>query len=188
MHLIETHRLVDVQVPQMVKNPSLAYSGRNIASPISSYQTKCLRAVWQAVIREDRDKKLLSTSAFSLSVVTSLHVSLTRVYTPLDFPFLVEQPVEALLVVFGMCCHVQFKLGLGFPTPFLHRLTASVFSSRYTFPCFHCLCIFYLLISLTSRSQFSHTQSLAFLSQLARLNQTSKLSVGTGWQHVHNQL
>jgi len=45
MHLIVTHRLVDVQVPQVVMNPIFTYSGRDIASSILSYQTKHLRAV-----------------------------------------------------------------------------------------------------------------------------------------------
>jgi len=60
---------------------------------------------------------MLSTSAFSLSIFISLPVSLTRgEYAPLDFPFLVELPVEAFLVL-GIPCQVYFKLGLGFPDP-----------------------------------------------------------------------
>ena len=53
-NLIETYRLVDVQVLQVVTNLIFAYSGRDIASLIPSYQTKYLRAVWRAVIREDQ--------------------------------------------------------------------------------------------------------------------------------------
>jgi len=53
MHLIRTHRLVDVQVPQVVANQSFPYSERDTASPtpllpnqkaegymVSSYQGK----------------------------------------------------------------------------------------------------------------------------------------------------
>jgi len=78
MHLMGTQRLVDVQVPEVVMNWE---------SPIPSYQTKHLRAVWQAVFSEDNGKNRLSTSAFTLSIVTSLSVSFTRGGT---FPFLVE--------------------------------------------------------------------------------------------------
>jgi len=35
----ETHRLVDIQVPQVVTNLVFAYSGRDVASPVPSYQT-----------------------------------------------------------------------------------------------------------------------------------------------------
>jgi len=45
MHLIGTHRLVDVQVPQVITNLIFTYSGRDVASPIPSYQTKHLSAV-----------------------------------------------------------------------------------------------------------------------------------------------
>jgi len=53
MHLTGTHRLVDVQVPHVVMNLTFSFSGKDFASLIPSYQTKHLKAVWQAVIRED---------------------------------------------------------------------------------------------------------------------------------------
>ena len=76
MHLIGTYKLVDIQVPQVVMNPIFANSGRNVASPVTSYQTKHLRAVWQAVIREDRGKRvdkyfsLLFVCCYQLAYVT----------------------------------------------------------------------------------------------------------------------
>lgn len=150
MHLVEIHRVVDVQIPQIVTNLSLAYSRRDIASPVPSYWTKCLRAVRRAGVREDGDKKLLSTSAFPCQLLPACMCHSLGVYTPLDFPFLIEEPVEAFLVVFGISCYVQFKLALGFLTPSLHRLKASLYSSHDTFPCFHCLCIFLFISSIFS--------------------------------------
>ena len=47
---------------------------------------------------------MLSTSAFSLSIITNLPVSLTGGgggYAFLDFPFLAEVPVEAFCVLVG---------------------------------------------------------------------------------------
>ena len=45
MHIIETHRPIDVHVPQTVVNLNFAYSGRDVASLIPLYQTKYLRAL-----------------------------------------------------------------------------------------------------------------------------------------------
>lgn len=56
-----------------------------------------LRAVWCVVIRKNRDK--------IFKYLTLL----------LDFPFLIEVPVESFLVLFGIHTQIQFKLGLGFP-------------------------------------------------------------------------
>ena len=78
-------------------------------------------------------KKLVSTSAFSFSVATSLPVSLTMGYALLDFCFLVEVPIEAFLILSGIPSQVQYTRGLGLPdsipTPALVS-TASAFSSR----------------------------------------------------------
>jgi len=116
MHLIRIHRLVDVQVSQEVMNLIYAYSGSGIASPVSSYQNKRLRAVWQAVIREHRGKnvKYLSLLVCRYQIAFVTH---EVGYAILDFHFLVQVPVEALLVLFGIPCQIQFKLGLGFPDP-----------------------------------------------------------------------
>lgn len=40
--------------------------------------------------------------------------------------------------------------------PYPHSLGASLYSYQVTCPCFHCLCVFFLLSSLSSRSHFSH--------------------------------
>jgi len=93
MHLMGTQRLVDVQVPEVVMNWE---------SPIPSYQTKHLRAVWQAVIREDLDKKIVKYLSLLLNCCYQpAYVTHYGEYTLLDFPFLVEVPVEAFLALLG---------------------------------------------------------------------------------------
>ena len=102
MHLIRTHRLVDVQVPQVVMNLIFSYSGRDVTSPIPSYQTKHLRAVWQAVIREDLDKKIVKYLSLLLNCCYQpAYVTHYGEYTLLDFPFLIEVLVEAFLALLG---------------------------------------------------------------------------------------
>lgn len=88
-----------------------------------------------------------------------------------DFPFLAEVPVEVFLVLFGIPSQVQLKLGLGFPP--LHSLTASLYSSHHSCPCFHCLYIFFLHFSLISRSRFSHAGLLPPLPDLLHLGMES---------------
>ena len=93
-------------------------------------------------------KKLVSTSAFSFSVATSLPVSLTMGYALLDFCFLVEVPIEAFLILSGIPSQVQYTRGLGLldsiptqPSSFLILFTmvpalvstASAFSSCSSF-------------------------------------------------------
>ncbi|KAK4816375.1 hypothetical protein QYF61_016279 [Mycteria americana] len=61
-------------------------------------------------------KKLLSTSAFSSSNVTSLPVVFIRGYAFFDLPFLTDIPVEALII---LCIpgQVQLQLCIGLPDP-----------------------------------------------------------------------
>lgn len=40
-------------------------------------------------------------------------------FTFFDLPFLINKPVEALPVILGIICQVQFQLHLGLPTPSL---------------------------------------------------------------------
>ena len=119
-----------------------------------SYQTKCLRAVGQVIIREDRGKKavkylsLLHVCPYQLACVTHWGWR----YALLDFSFLVEVPVEAFLVLFGMLTKFSLSWALVFLTTSLHNLAASLYSSHGSRLCFHWLCIFFLLFSLTSMS------------------------------------
>ena len=59
MLLTGTHRLVDVQVPQVAANLNFAYSGSNAASLIHFYQTKYLRTVWCAVTTETEARSII---------------------------------------------------------------------------------------------------------------------------------
>ncbi|KAK4827891.1 hypothetical protein QYF61_022314 [Mycteria americana] len=80
-------------------------------------------------------KKLLSTSAFSSSIVTSLPV------------LLITKP---LLLFFASLAKFSSICALAFLTPSLHNRAGSVYFSQHTCPCFHCLCISFLPFSLTS--------------------------------------
>jgi len=60
-------------------------------------------------------KMLQSISAFSMSIVTSLPVLFIEGYTFFDLPFLVDMPVEALIIILCVPCHVQLQLCLDLP-------------------------------------------------------------------------
>lgn len=60
-------------------------------------------------------------------------------FTFFDLPFLINKPVEAVPVILGIPCQVQFRLHLGLPHPLsLHNHTLSLCSSQVTSPCSHC--------------------------------------------------
>ena len=61
MHLIVTHKFMDVQVPQVVAKLIFAYNGRDIAPLVPTFWTICSQA---------EGKKLLSTSANSNAFTT----------------------------------------------------------------------------------------------------------------------
>ncbi|KAK4806893.1 hypothetical protein QYF61_012614 [Mycteria americana] len=77
------------------------------------------REVWEERLPlKTEAKKLLSTSAFSLSVVTSLPVLLVRGgYAFFDLPFLADLPIEPLIIILCVPCQVQLQLRLGLPDP-----------------------------------------------------------------------
>ena len=90
-------------------------------------------------------KKLLNTSAFSISVVTisCLIYGGGRgggVNNFFCLPFLTKVPVEALTIL-HIPCQIQLQLCLSFPdsTPTLPAVP--LYSSQDMCPCFHCLCI-----------------------------------------------
>lgn len=57
MHLIETHRLVDIQVPRTDMSLTLAYSRRGITPSHSTFWIIHSRALCRAVVSKDWDKK-----------------------------------------------------------------------------------------------------------------------------------
>ncbi|KAF1564031.1 Ankycorbin, partial [Eudyptes schlegeli] len=62
-------------------------------------------------------KKLLSTSAFSMSVVARSPILLIRGYSFFHLPLLSDVPEETFLVIFHVPSQVQLQLCLGFPDP-----------------------------------------------------------------------
>jgi len=141
MHVSGTHRLTDVQFSQVVLNLIFAYSGRDVAPPVLPFLTHLLEE--QLPVKTEA-RMLLSTSYFSLSIVTSLPLFLTSGgYAFLDIPFLTDMPLEAFLPLLCASFHDQFQLGLlllylitTHPSsiPMLLPGTCSV-STAYTFSC-----------------------------------------------------
>ncbi|KAK4815922.1 LOW QUALITY PROTEIN: hypothetical protein QYF61_010179 [Mycteria americana] len=107
MHLIRSHRLKYVQVPQVVTNLIFPYSGR----------------VFMPLV-----PKMLS----------------------------IDSRGKPLLLFFASLAKFSSSCALAFLTPSLHKRAASLYSSRVTCPCFHCLCSSLLLFSLTSMFRLSH--------------------------------
>ena len=91
-------------------------------------------------------------------LLTCLCCYLGRVHL-LDLSSLVSVPVEVFLILFYTPCQVQLQLGLGLPDPIPTQPSIPILFSDYL-SCFHCLSIFFLLSSLTSKSQFSHANLL----------------------------
>ncbi|KAK4806915.1 hypothetical protein QYF61_012636 [Mycteria americana] len=89
-------------------------------------------------------KKLLSTSVFSMSLVTRSLISF------------IGKPFTSLTKFSSSCA-------LAFLIPSLYSQAVSLYSFQDTCPCFHCLCISFLHFSLTRRSLLSHAGLLPSL-------------------------
>ena len=114
MHLIGTHRLTDVWVPQVVVILIFTYILGDSAPPVPTFWTIC-SSVWRAVTSEDRSKQVEYLSL--LLVHCTDCISHKGEYTFLDFPFLVDVSVKAFLILLWSPYQVQFQLGLGLPDP-----------------------------------------------------------------------
>lgn len=137
MHLIRTQRLNYAQGPQVVVHLIFTYCGRDVSPPFPTFQIICSRAMWRPVAQWRTEAKYCCTSAFSLSIFTSVLALFNRgVCLPRlrRRTFLASVPVEAFLVLHCTLCQVQFKLGLD-----LHSPVASLYSSQGTCSNFHCL-------------------------------------------------
>ena len=84
MHLVGTHRLMDVWVPR-VTTLIFTYSGGGHCSPSSHLPNHPL-CVEQSPVKTEA-KELLITSALSLSVVSGLLVLISGVVSPSKFNF-----------------------------------------------------------------------------------------------------
>ena len=125
----------------------------------------------------------MKESAF-LSVVSSLPALLTGGFTLRDFPFQVDSPVEAFLVLLCTPHHVQFQLGLGLPAPSPTQPSTSTtllpgFLALLTLPV-------HLLLALHFDQQvpLQPCRSLAFLSGLPALGMESSCALSKAALHI----
>ncbi|KAK4831119.1 LOW QUALITY PROTEIN: hypothetical protein QYF61_015422 [Mycteria americana] len=81
-------------------------------------------------------------------------------FTPVVPNMSIDSGGKPFLLFFASLAKFSSSCALAFLTPSLHNRAASLYSSQDTCPCFHCLCISFLLFSLTSTSQLSHAASL----------------------------
>jgi len=133
--------------------------------------------VEQSLVKTEA-KKLLNTSTFSLSIVTSLPVLLIREVTPSwTFLFQLIYLQKTFISFFVPLAKSSSSWAFAFFIPSLHSLAASLYSFKVTFPCFHCLCIFFLLSNVTSRSWFSHSSLLPFFCDFLHLEMESSCAL-----------
>ena len=120
----------------------------------------------------------MKESAFSLSVVSSLPALLTDGFALLGFPFQVDSPVKAFLVLLCTPHHVQFQLGLGLPAPSPTQTSTSTTHGQ-TLPV-------HLLLALHFDQQVPLQPwcSLAFLSGLPALGMESSCALSKAALHI----
>jgi len=68
MHLVRSHGLVYVQVPQVVSNLSVSYNGKDLVHPVPALRFRDLRDVGRVTASENRSKK-------NVEHLSLLHVS-----------------------------------------------------------------------------------------------------------------
>ncbi|KAK4830752.1 hypothetical protein QYF61_013241 [Mycteria americana] len=81
----------------------------------------------------------------------------------------VLRDMKPFLLFFASLAKFSSSHTLAFLTPSLHNWASPLYSSQDTCPCFHCLCISFLLFSLTSRSRLSHASLLPSLPDFLHL-------------------
>jgi len=137
----------DVWVPQELMNLSFTYSRRGIAPPwFPPSEPSTLGFCVEQLLVKTEAKKLLSTSVFSLSVVTSLLALHTGGGTH-SWTFLFQLIyLYKHLLFFAPLDVSSSSWALAFPSLSLYSLAASLYTLQVTCPCFHCLCIFFLAL------------------------------------------
>lgn len=116
MHVVWPHRLVRIQSHQAYSDMLFAYSVILLPEPLP--KGSAMWEVWEAWMPvKTGAKNSLRISAFPLSIVGSSPFSFfQRDWALLGLSLLIDAPVEPLLI-FHICCRVQFHLHLGFPDP-----------------------------------------------------------------------
>lgn len=158
MHFIQSHRLVIIQLHQVILNLLFAYRGRDFTSPTSTQKIRDVREVGSLTAGEGWDKEYIRClSLLHISGHQFIPLSSKRGTFSSAFIFWSKCILESLLVILHIPCQVLFQLSLGFPDTIpTHSNNITVLFRQVTCHCFHCLCISLLLLSLRSRSVLSH--------------------------------
>lgn len=115
MHLIASHGLVHVLVPQVVSNFIFFYDGRDFISPVPELRFRDLRDEGRAIASENGGKKVIE--CLSLYHVSCHQVPCLIYWGQYNFfclSFLMNVPVEAALIL-HIPCQIQLWLCLSFP-------------------------------------------------------------------------
>ena len=112
-------------------------------------------------------KVLLSTPAFSISVVTR---SLSHHEGTISFVFLFWLSyLQKPLLFFTSLKKFSSSCALSILIPSLHSQAVSLYSFRNPCPCLYCLCISLLCFSLTRRSLLGHSSLLPSLPYFLKM-------------------
>lgn len=150
MHLLRAHRLVAIQLHQVILNLLFTYTGRGFTPPTPTQRIRDLREVGSLTVSEDWDKELIDY--FTLLISVSPFLLITGATLSLAFSFLTYVLMESLLVIPSSLAKSCSSFALAVLTPFLGMWTVSLYSPQVTCLCFHWHCISFLLLSLRRKS------------------------------------
>ena len=124
---LPAQNLMYVQVPQVVSNLTFSYSGRDFAPPVPVLWSIHSRGVGRETASEDRGREVVEYLSLLL-ICCYQFASLAHKggCTFFDLPFLVDIPVEDLLVILCIPRQVQLQLHLGLTDPIILRQPGSV--------------------------------------------------------------
>jgi len=118
MHLVRSHRLMYVQVPQLVPNLIFPYSGRGFSPLVPILQSIDSGGARREVAsRRLREKNCGVPQPFPHLLILGHHSCSSGGYAFFNLLFLVDIPVESHLVIISIPCQVQLQPHLGTPDP-----------------------------------------------------------------------
>jgi len=154
MHLVRSHRLMYVQIPQVVPNLIFPYSGRSFSPLVPILQSiNSGGARREVASRRLREKSCGVPQPSPHLLILGHHSCSSGGGTlSLTFFFWLTDLWNPTLLFLASPAKFSSNHTLAVLTPSLHDWAASLYSSQDTRPCFYCLCNSLLPFSLTSRS------------------------------------